>query len=145
MKKYFYYSLVLCFFMSCRMGKSVFKSSEHFLFEDSIINSAHVGISIYEPSSNRYLYQKNADKYFVPASNTKLFTLYCGLKYLGDSLIGLQYFEKNDTVFILPTGDPTFLHSDFTYQPAYNFLNNQQHPIVVVKSRSFIILNKLSV
>ncbi len=120
--------------MSCRMGKSVFKSSEHFLFEDSIITSAHVGISIYEPSSNRYLYQKNAGKYFVPASNTKLFTLYCGLKYLGDSLIGLQYFEKNDTVFILPTGDPTFLHSDFTYQPAYNFLNNQQHPIVVVKS-----------
>ncbi len=132
MKKYFIYTFFLCSFLSCRMGKSVFKSSGHFLFEDSIIASAHVGVSIYEPSANKYLYQQNADKYFIPASNTKLFTLYCGLKYLGDSLTGLQYFKKNDTVFVFPTGDPTFLHPNFTYQPVFDFLSKQQHPIVVV-------------
>ena len=43
--------------------------------------------SIYEPATNKYWYNFQADKYFVPASNTKLPTCYAAMKYLGDSLI----------------------------------------------------------
>jgi len=68
------------------------------------------------------LYNYDATKYFVPASNTKLFTLYAGMKYFGDSLVGLRYsIESGDTI-IYPTGDPSFLYKDFATQPIFAFL-----------------------
>ena len=50
------------------------------LLNNSSINSGHIGISIYEPASDKYWFNLDADKYFVPASNTKLFSLYAGMK-----------------------------------------------------------------
>ena len=41
--------------------------------------NAHTGISLYDAGAGRYLYNYQGDKYFVPASNTKLFSLYAGL------------------------------------------------------------------
>ena len=57
------------------------------------LQTAHVGISIYEPATNKYWYDYQGDKYFVPASNTKIPTCYAAMKYLGDSLVGLKYDE----------------------------------------------------
>ncbi len=53
----------------------------------------------FDASANKYLYNHNGQKYFVPASNTKLFSCYAALKYLGDSLPGLRYWE-NDTASV---------------------------------------------
>ncbi|MFZ9719406.1 MAG: D-alanyl-D-alanine carboxypeptidase, partial [Chitinophagaceae bacterium] len=82
----------------------------------------HTGVAIYDADQSKYLYQFNSNKYFVPASNTKIPTLYAGMKWLGDRLPALRVAKRNDTVFISPTGDPTFLHSDFAMQPAADFL-----------------------
>jgi D-alanyl-D-alanine carboxypeptidase/D-alanyl-D-alanine-endopeptidase (penicillin-binding protein 4) len=97
------------------------------LLNDSALTHALVGVCVYDVESKKYIHQYNDEKYFVPASNTKLFTCYAAMKYLGDSLVGLRYEtdEKNDETVILGTGDPTFLHSDFTNQPVLNFLNNK--------------------
>ena len=87
------------------------------------LQTAHIGISIFDPAANKYLYNYQGDKYFVPASNIKIPTCYAAMKYLGDSLVGLRYagnFEKQ--MVIVPTGDPTFLHPDFTTQNVYTFL-----------------------
>lgn len=65
------------------------------------------------------------DKNFIPASNTKLFTLYAGLKYLGDSLVAARYKIEDGTLMIQATGDPTFLHPDFKNQPLLNFLQQE--------------------
>jgi serine-type D-Ala-D-Ala carboxypeptidase/endopeptidase (penicillin-binding protein 4) len=101
------------------------------LLQDSVISTGQIGISIYEPSTSKYWYNYNATKYFVPSSNTKLFTLYAGMKYLGDSLKGIGYrvsMEGADTVLsIYPTGDPSFLHSDFKNQPVLDFLNKYKY------------------
>ncbi len=43
------------------------------------------------------LYNYQGDKYFVPASNTKIPTCYAAMKYLGDSLVGLKYNIVNET------------------------------------------------
>ncbi len=59
----------------------------------------------------------------MPSSNVKLFTLYAGMKYLGDSLKGLAYAENDSSIFIRATGDPTFLYPDFISQPVFSFLN----------------------
>ena len=70
--------------------------------------AAHVGISIFEPAAGKYLYNYQGDKYFVPASNTKIPTCYAAMKYLGDSLVGFRYMIHDTTIEILPAGDPGF-------------------------------------
>lgn len=117
--------------MACSAQKEISRSANKLLFSDSAINNAHVGISIYDPAANKYLYNYQADKYFVPASNVKIFTTYAGLKYLGDSLPGIQYIDNADTLHLFPSGDPTFLHSDFPNQPVIDFLKRQQKPITI--------------
>ncbi len=87
----------------------------------------HIGISIYEPATGKFWYNYQAEKYFVPASNTKLFSLYAGMKYLGDSLPGLRYEIENGNINILGTGDPTFLHPDFKNQPVFDFLKKSRN------------------
>jgi D-alanyl-D-alanine carboxypeptidase/D-alanyl-D-alanine-endopeptidase (penicillin-binding protein 4) len=118
---------------SCSVSKQISHSAEKTLINDSVINTGHIGISIYEPATNKYWYNYDATKYFVPASNTKLFTLYAGMKYLGDSLVGLRYYDtKNNELLIKPTGDPTFLHPDFKNQPVYDFLHSSKENLYFI-------------
>ncbi len=102
------------------------------LLKDSAIQSGHIGISIYEPATSKYLYNYNATKYFIPASNTKIFSLYAGMKFLKDSLPGIKYTINNSGQYLLyPTGDPSFLHPDFSTHPVYNFLKTV-HPTISI-------------
>ncbi len=115
---------------SCSVSKKISKQADAILLNDSAISKGHIGISIYEPATNTYWYNYNATKYFVPASNTKLFTLYAGMKYLGDSLVGIRYQNSNDTAInIITTGDPTFLHPGFKNQPVLYFLKARNKTI----------------
>ncbi|MGH2564222.1 MAG: D-alanyl-D-alanine carboxypeptidase, partial [Ginsengibacter sp.] len=84
---------------------------------------------MYEPAANKYWYNYQGDKYFTPASNTKLATCYAAMKYLGDSLTGILKAENDTAVFFLPTGDPTLLHPDFKNQPIIEFLKNTHKKI----------------
>ena len=118
------------FLASCSVSKQISRQANDVLINDSAISKGHIGISIYEPATGKYWYNFNADKYFIPASNTKLFTLYAGMKYLGDSLVGMKYYQSNDTVYALPTGDPTFMHPDFSNQPVSDFFKNTRLPII---------------
>lgn len=118
-------------FTSCSIQKAINKTADTILFKDSALANAHIGISIYDASTSKYLYNHQGNKFFVPASNTKLFTCYAALKYLGDSIPGIQYIETADSIYLFPTGDPTFLHKDFAKQPVIKFLNNKQKPIAI--------------
>jgi serine-type D-Ala-D-Ala carboxypeptidase/endopeptidase (penicillin-binding protein 4) len=84
--------------------------------------SAQVGISLYDPATAVYDYNYQGDKYFIPASNTKLFSLYAGLHYLGDSLVGMRYRITDTALFVIPSGDPTFLHPSFSVQPVIDLM-----------------------
>ncbi len=95
------------------------------VINDSNLLTAHIGISIYNPAENKYLYNYQGDKYFVPASNVKLFTCYAAMKNLGDSLVGLRYKNSGGDYLIQATGDPTFLHKDFKNHPVFNFLKSK--------------------
>ena len=114
----------ILFFYSCSINKQISNQVNTILLKDTAISQGHIGISIYEPATGKYWYNYNADKYFVPASNTKLFTLYAGMKYLGDSLVGLKIMEFENKMTLFPTGDPTLLHPDFLKQPVYDFLSS---------------------
>lgn len=117
----------MAFLSSCSLSNRINKQATAILLKDSIIATGHIGISIYEPATNNYWYQYDATKYFVPASNVKLFTLFAAMKYLGDSLTGLRYQQKDSNIIIYPTGDPTFLHPDFKQQFVFDFLNGKSN------------------
>ena len=105
---------------------------------DSAVRTGHAGISIYEPATGKYLYEHNANKNFTPSSNVKLFTLYAGMKYLGDSLPGIRYYENDSTLFIIPAGDPSLLHRDFSDQPVIRFLSSSRKNIKLAAQKNIV-------
>lgn len=115
--------------IACSTSKKLSVTTDPDILSDSNLLNAHVGISVYDPSTNKYLYTHQADKYFIPASNTKLFTCYAAMKHLGDSLVGLRYSILNSTelpvpfLIVQPTGDPTFLFREFKNQKVFEFLS----------------------
>ena len=109
------------------MQKQIAKEARQDILTNADFMPAHVGISLYDPSTQQYLYNYQADKFFVPASNTKLFSCYAAMKYLGDSLLGIRYVDKgNGTVEVEANGDPSFLHPNFKTHPVLDFLKKQK-------------------
>jgi D-alanyl-D-alanine carboxypeptidase/D-alanyl-D-alanine-endopeptidase (penicillin-binding protein 4) len=104
------------------------------LINNPALKSAHVGVLVYDDSLKKDIAAYQEEKYFVPASNTKLFSLYAGLKYLGDSLVGIRYEENDTAVFVFPGGDPSLLHPDYLEQPVVDFLKKTSKKIYIVDS-----------
>lgn len=121
MKHLLFLFLIVVLGQACSPSKFI-KSSAEVEFTQPGLVSGQVGICIYDPVKSEYLYEQQSNKYFIPASNVKLFSLYAGLKYLGDSLVGIRYKETDTAIFLVPSGDPTFLHPAYTYQPVISFL-----------------------
>lgn len=88
----------------------------------AILNNHFTGFALYDLDHNRMVCGLNEDKYFTPASNTKLFTWYTCLKMLGDSIPALKYTVHGDSLIFWGTGDPSFLHSGLKGSRAFNFL-----------------------
>jgi len=125
-RNFFYFLFLIFAFASCSTQKKIAKSAKEDVLSSPALQTSHVGISIYEPATNKYWYDYQGDHYFVPASNTKIPTCYAAMKYLGDSLVGIKYEYFDDTTITLyPTGDPTFLHADYKNQPVLDFLKKE--------------------
>ncbi|WP_293300419.1 D-alanyl-D-alanine carboxypeptidase [Pedobacter sp. UBA4863] len=102
--------------------------------QDTLFTTAHVGFILINEKSGKVEEELNANKYFVPASNTKLFTAYATLKYLKDSLPGFFIRETADTLYFKPNADPTFLHSGFKSQKLFDKLRSTKKVLVVEKA-----------
>jgi D-alanyl-D-alanine carboxypeptidase/D-alanyl-D-alanine-endopeptidase (penicillin-binding protein 4) len=115
-------ALVLTVFLlsACGVSRQLQQSAQTTVLSDSSLRAAHVGISIYEPATGKWWYNHQGDKYFVPASNTKIVTTYAAMKYLGDSLVAGRFaVNEEGRLQVFPSGDPTFLHPEFRYQPLF--------------------------
>ncbi|HEU4903540.1 MAG TPA: D-alanyl-D-alanine carboxypeptidase/D-alanyl-D-alanine-endopeptidase [Flavisolibacter sp.] len=110
--------LTCSLFCACGLSSRIQKTAQKTVLASAALRTAHVGISVYEPAAGKWWYNYQGDKYFVPASNTKLATCYAAMKYLGDSLVGGRIaIDDQNRLRIFPTGDPTFLNSEFRHQP----------------------------
>jgi D-alanyl-D-alanine carboxypeptidase/D-alanyl-D-alanine-endopeptidase (penicillin-binding protein 4) len=112
---------------ACSTSKKSMKPADDLqaLINDSALLHAHVGVMVTDASNMQTIAAFNEHRYFVPASNTKLWTCYAGMKYLGDSLVA-GYLQPQDetTVLLKSNGDPTFLHPDYAKQPLAGALKN---------------------
>lgn len=117
---------------SCSVSRHTVGRAAKTLLQDSALQQAHIGISIYDVGKGRYLYNYQGDKYFIPASNTKLFTCYAGMKYLGDSLTGMRFAQDDTAIWLMPMADPTLLHPDFKQHPVLDFLQKQHKPLYLL-------------
>lgn len=125
-------SAFIIFLSSCSIQKQISKSANEDVLSNKALTAAHVGISIFDPATNKYLYNYQGDKYFVPASNTKLPTCYAAMKYLGDSLILFKVRETEDSIYLKPNGDPTFLHPEYINQPFFQYLKETKKQIKIL-------------
>ncbi|MEN1785086.1 MAG: D-alanyl-D-alanine carboxypeptidase [Bacteroidota bacterium] len=80
------------------------------------------GLLVVDVKSKDTLVNLQSDQYFTPASTTKLFTLYTTLKLLGDRVPALKYYVKVKKLYLLGTGDPTWLNPYITDTTAIAFL-----------------------
>lgn len=126
--------IIVIDFSSCSSTKQIEKAAIEDVLSDSALQSAHIGISVFDATANKYLYNYQGDKYFIPASNTKIITCYAAMKYLGDSLVGAKIFNDDGNIYLIPTADPTFLHPDFPNQKLYDYLKS-------LKKNSIILLD----
>lgn len=120
---------------SCSVTKRIDAIAGKTITHKKELESAHIGITVYNPATGKYLYNSNGNKYFIPASNTKIITCYAAMKYLGDSLPGLSVAEFNNFIVVSPTGDPTLLHPDFANQPVIDFLVKQPKGIFFTNNK----------
>ncbi|WP_229253614.1 D-alanyl-D-alanine carboxypeptidase/D-alanyl-D-alanine-endopeptidase [Dyadobacter sp. NIV53] len=94
-----------------------------------VLGQQHTGISIHNLNDKKAIASYQDNKYFTPASNTKLFSFYAGLCALGDSIPGLEYLEWGELLIIRGTGDPSLLHPDLPHSKVYDFLKGRKDQI----------------
>ncbi|MCG1035065.1 D-alanyl-D-alanine carboxypeptidase/D-alanyl-D-alanine-endopeptidase [Polaribacter sargassicola] len=113
---------ITIYFTSCKVVKLT-KSIDKKI-TTSFFDNQFTGIYIYDIEADKVLYNHNGNKYFTPASNAKIFTLFTGLEMLSDSVPAFKYAINKDTITILPTGDPTLFHPYFKDSTAFKMMKN---------------------
>ncbi len=111
---------------SCATERRLARNIERKVRTSPMFSRAFTGFVLLDPATGRQLCNVNGDHYFTPASNTKILTLYTALHLLGDSLPALRYASHDTALWVVGTGDPTFLHPEFQHwQRSFSFL--KQH------------------
>lgn len=111
LKKVLFSFLIVLLFANCKAVKLTKTLTKK--VNTSFYDNQFTGIYIYDVKVDKVVYNHNGEKYFTPASNTKIFTLFTALTMLSDSIPAFKYAINKDTITIQGTGDPTFLHNYF--------------------------------
>ena len=116
--------ITLCLCLSCGSSKPkrVVKSVDSAL-EGRPFQHHHYGFLVIDPSNGDTIIDRSSGRYFVPASNVKIATLYASLKLIPEQLPTIRYSISGDTVFINGLGNPATLHPKFKDSTLINFLS----------------------
>jgi len=82
----------------------------------------HVGFYLYDPEVKKELININGSKYFTPASNTKVYTLYAANLILPDSMPAFKYIKTDTALYVWGLADPSFLNDKLPQGNSYSFL-----------------------
>lgn len=120
---------------ACSTEKRLSSNLKRNFKQSKILKGNAVGFVLYDPDNGKQIFEKDGNRYFIPASNAKLFTFYAVLKMLGDSIPSLRYVERSDSLIFWGTGDPSFLQSRLKSSHALDFLKATNRKIFFAPGR----------
>jgi len=101
-KHYWFFISILLITSCSSLKKSVLEVADQYHY--------HVGFYLYDPVAKKELININGSKYFTPASNTKVFTLYSANLVLPDSMPAFKYVKTDTAMYLWGLADPSFLN-----------------------------------
>ncbi|MEH6748090.1 MAG: D-alanyl-D-alanine carboxypeptidase [Maribacter arcticus] len=122
--------LILAIFIAvsaCSTKKSIITKQLNSNLSSSFYKNQFTGVLVIDAKTKDTIYNQDSHKYFIPASNTKIFTLFAALKTLPKKAPAIRYINTKDTLYFEGTGDPSFLHPYLKDSTALNFLKNQSN------------------
>ncbi|MEM8526657.1 MAG: D-alanyl-D-alanine carboxypeptidase [Bacteroidota bacterium] len=124
-------TLLFCVYSCLLTAQSAQIQGIDTIFQKSkLFDQIFTGFALYEPQQDSFLYRRAADKYYTPASNTKIFTLYTSLAILGDSIPALYYQETDSSFVFWGSGSPALLYSRLPEdESVLDFLGQQTKPL----------------
>lgn len=134
MKKILVLNCFLLLLSGCISTKGSIEKQLNKKLSSQFYDNQFTGVFIIDARTKDTLYDYSSEKYFIPASNTKIFTLFTALKILPDSVPALSYLKFKDTTYFKGTGDPSFLHPYLKDSTALRFLKNQDNPVFITGS-----------
>ena len=127
MNRIFLVYLLGLFLIGCASTKKKIARTTDTALASPFYDNQLTGFLVLDTNTNDTLYAHNSKKYFTPASNTKIFTLYAALQFLPAEVPALKYIDQKDTLYIEGTGDPSFLHPFIKDSTALNFLRGYKN------------------
>lgn len=91
-------------------------------YNESSLAQRASGVMIKDLATGKVLFEKNADQYFMPASNMKLLTFLQANRIVGNQIPSFKYRETKDTLFFWGTGDISNLHPTIKNTALRDFL-----------------------
>ncbi|MFC5412219.1 D-alanyl-D-alanine carboxypeptidase/D-alanyl-D-alanine-endopeptidase [Larkinella bovis] len=120
----------LCLFVLFLSGCATYRPIQRQLRQNPQLIDHATGFALYDWEKQKMVVEHNAHQYFIPASNTKLFSFYAGLMTLGDSIPALRYVTRNDSLIFWGTGDPTLLNPNLPDTTVVRFLRKRSERLV---------------
>tara|TARA_R110002051_G_scaffold4683_3_gene25966 strand:- start:9503 stop:10771 length:1269 start_codon:yes stop_codon:yes gene_type:complete len=112
---------------ACSAKKSIITKQLNSNLSSSFYKNQFTGVLVIDAKTKDTIYNQDSHKYFIPASNTKIFTLFAALKTLPKKAPTLRYININDTLYFEGTGDPSFLHPYLKDSTSLHFLKYQSN------------------
>ncbi len=110
--------LLFSYSLSAQISREQYIKLESALGETSFFSGHLTGFVLYDLDSQLVMFEKNSQINFVPASTTKLFTLFASIAVLGDSTQTLRYVTEGKTIKIWGSGDPSWKYKEL-FQPDF--------------------------
>nr|WP_262495022.1 D-alanyl-D-alanine carboxypeptidase [Algoriphagus boritolerans] len=115
------YCLLITNSLYAQLSRDQFIKLESALGDQSFFSGHLTGFMLYDLDSQQVLFEKNSQIRIIPASTTKLWTLFASILILQDSTQTLRYVTSGDTIKIWGSGDPSWKYKKFT-QPDFQKL-----------------------
>nr|WP_315150718.1 D-alanyl-D-alanine carboxypeptidase [uncultured Flavobacterium sp.] len=134
MKNKLLFILILVLSASAYSQKIPARKIRKLIEKSEILKEHFSGFALFDQDKDKMIYEQNASKHFVPASNTKMYTFYTALNMLGDSIPALKYITKKDSLIFWGTGDPTLAYSTFKSNKVVDFLKKSDKKLFFVSN-----------
>ncbi len=124
------FGLVVFFSVGCARDVRIGRKITRQFNENPVFQQAFSGLVVKDALTGKIITNINGNKYFTPASNTKMVTLMTALNYLPDTLPSLVYEAHGDSLLFWGMGNPAFLDDRLEWDSVtYRFLAENKHQL----------------